>query len=78
MFIEINEYSNTGNKIGPIIINTNDIYYIDNYDSDYKIWELHLGQHENEDVNVKFYIKKDGYSLLKDALLNQTLKTILN
>lgn len=69
MFIEIIEYDEFGNKIGKCIINTDDIYYIDNYNEDVKIWELHLGQHENDEINVCFYIKKDGYEAIKNTLI---------
>ena len=69
MFIEIIEYDEFGDKIGKCIINTDDIYYIDNYNEDNKVWELHLGQHENDEINVCFHIKKDGYEAIKNTLI---------
>lgn len=77
MFIEITEYNdNTGDKIGTCLINTDDIYYVDNYDSSYRLWQVHLGQHENQENNVIFYVKKDSYEIIKNALIKENISTI--
>jgi len=71
MFIEFIEFSDCGDKIGPCIINTDDITHIDNYDIDCKVWEVHVGHNEDPDRNTIFHVKKDGYNLLKDILLRE-------
>ena len=70
MFIEFTEFSSSGDKIGPCIINTDEITHIDNYDSVYKIWEVHVGHKEDSDRNTTFYVKKEGYAVLRDVLLS--------
>lgn len=77
MFIEIVEYDNHGEKVGTCIINTDDIYYIDNYDKDCRIWELHCGKFDNQDNNISFYIKRDAYEIIKNILVcTDTRKTL--
>ena len=70
MFIEFTEFNSSGEKIGPCIINTDEITHIDNYDCIYKVWEVHVGHNEDSDKNTTFYVKKEGYGTLRDVLLN--------
>jgi len=77
MFIEIIEYTQDGEKVGKCLINTDDVYYIDNYNDDYKVWQLHL-RSDNTNDDIYFYIKDNSYYEFKKILTERSTMASLD
>lgn len=69
MFIEITEYSNkTGQAYGKAIINTDDIMFVDNWDSELELYRVKVRANQ-QNGDYDFYIRPAGYKVIKDILI---------